>query len=39
MNVIRYASRQALDRQSEVIRRDDVLQGIRREDAKEDKAA
>ena len=39
MNVIHYASLQALARDSEVIRCDDVNQGIRREYAKEGKAA
>jgi AAA+ superfamily predicted ATPase len=38
MNVIRYASLQALDRNSDVIALDDVMQGIRREYAKEGKA-
>ncbi len=37
MNVIRYASLQALQRDSEVILLEDVLQGIRREYAKESK--
>ena len=38
MNVIRYASLQALKGGSEVIAREDVLQGIRREYAKEGNA-
>ena len=37
MNVIRYASLQALQRDSEVVLLEDVLQGIRREYAKERK--
>jgi hypothetical protein len=37
MNVIRYASLKALERSSEVIRLNDVIQGIRREHAKEGK--
>ncbi|MFO1430277.1 MAG: ATP-binding protein [Candidatus Competibacteraceae bacterium] len=37
MNVIRYASRQTLQRESHVITMDDVQQGIRREYAKERK--
>jgi SpoVK/Ycf46/Vps4 family AAA+-type ATPase len=37
MNVIRYASLQALERESTVIRLDDVIQGIRKEYAKEGK--
>ncbi len=38
MNVIRYASLQALDRGGEKISLEDVSQGIRREHAKEGKA-
>jgi hypothetical protein len=39
MNVLRYASLQALARHSAVLRRDDMLQGIRREYTKEGKTA
>ena len=38
MNVLRYASLQALARHSAVLTLDDILQGIRREYAKEGKA-